>query len=162
MLLRRINEILDIAKSEAKKTTITVCQYDVVKILEEVIAAEHLGIAITLSAIDPHAVYFDPDKIERVITNIINNALKFTPPGDEINVQVNDFDEDHRIKITDSGISMTAEQIIQRIRSLLKGVNPNIEYLSIVKQSLNKHRLRVCRYKRTHLPKLRDSTKKGA
>jgi len=73
------------------------------------VAAEK-GIELSESGTPP-IVFADPPMVEAVIRNLINNAIKFTPPGGTIKVQ---YDSDKAsntatIRVIDSGVGMDAE-----------------------------------------------------
>lgn len=57
------------------------------------------------------AVWVDKFSIETVITNIIGNAIKFTPKNGNIDISANEKDEELIISIADTGIGMSQEQI---------------------------------------------------
>ena len=57
------------------------------------------------------AVYADKDGIERVIINVLSNAIKYTPEHGEISAYVGCVFNDAYIKITDTGIGIPAEDI---------------------------------------------------
>ncbi len=60
-------------------------------------------------------VYFDPDKVENLIYNLLSNAFKFTPQGGKITILLDYFKkEGHswvRIKVSDTGIGIEEDQI---------------------------------------------------
>jgi len=92
---RFINDLLDIAKIEAGKLDVKPMNMDYPPVVKDIVelfipkAAEqkiHLGYKIR-NGLPP--VYGDEDRLKQVITNLIGNALKFTPGGGEIKVKVN-------------------------------------------------------------------------
>jgi signal transduction histidine kinase len=58
----------------------------------------------------PIDISIDVDRIERVINNLVNNAVKFSPDGSKIFVQVTADDKHARIMITDQGIGIPKEK----------------------------------------------------
>lgn len=58
----------------------------------------------------PIDISIDVDRIERVMTNLINNAVKFSPEGSKIFVQIAADDKHARISITDQGIGIPKEK----------------------------------------------------
>nr|MBN1228185.1 GAF domain-containing protein [Anaerolineae bacterium] len=59
---------------------------------------------------DCPAVRVDPDKIGRVLTNLLDNALRYTPSGGEIRVAAETQGLMQRVSVTDTGPGITAEE----------------------------------------------------
>jgi signal transduction histidine kinase len=53
----------------------------------------------------------DPDLIDRVIWNLLGNALKFTPSGGEIGIQILKEDGSVTLEVTDTGPGIPAEKL---------------------------------------------------
>ena len=93
-LLRMIDDLLDLARLEAGGLRLRVTQVDVAKLAEQVAenarpAAKAKGIEIAFFAEgEPADVFGDPHRIEIVLTNLVGNAIKFTPAGGRIGVRV--------------------------------------------------------------------------
>ena len=94
-LLRLINQLLDLSKLEAGKMELHTIERNVVDFIEAVLfsctpLAEHKSIQLSFhSDRDRVLLYYEPDKLEKILYNLISNALKFTPEGGKIDVQVN-------------------------------------------------------------------------
>ena len=58
-------------------------------------------------------VYGDRDKLEQILTNLVGNAIKFTPEGGEISVSAKPFEEEGLVAISvrDSGLGIPADQL---------------------------------------------------
>lgn len=116
ILLKRINDILDFAKSEEGKNSIKVVEHDVKTLLSEVVlaaedAADRAGIAIEMNIDKPLLLYVDSDKVERIFSNILSNALKFTNSGGKIDLSAEEDDTKIRINIRDTGIGIAASDL---------------------------------------------------
>ncbi|MGZ4451183.1 MAG: sensor histidine kinase, partial [Nocardioides sp.] len=60
---------------------------------------------------EPVRVSGDPDQLARVVTNLVTNAVKFTPDGGRISVHVECDDEGGVLRVTDTGMGVpVAEQ----------------------------------------------------
>jgi signal transduction histidine kinase len=63
---------------------------------------------ITLTQVD---AWFDPDKLEKIISNLLSNAFKFTPSGGSITITLSS-DQDHaKVEISDSGMGIPPEKV---------------------------------------------------
>ena len=93
-LISLINQFLDISKIDAGELKLCLSRGDVVRFIEEIVesyrfATTQKNIRYQVSLPEgPHICYFDGDKIEKILYNILSNALKFTPSGGKITIQV--------------------------------------------------------------------------
>lgn len=102
-LARFINDLLDVAKIEAGKLDIMPTKVNVISAITDVVdlfkaSASEKKITmevkiepLTQSLSEPSDLYVraDDDRFRQVVTNLVNNALKFTPDGGKITVRVN-------------------------------------------------------------------------
>jgi PAS domain S-box-containing protein len=108
-LVRLINDILDVEKLESGKVTFNLKRLDVQLLLEEVVEANRAfadgyGVHIRLAdAPAACAVRADPDRLAQVVTNLISNAVKFSPKGADVVVAVETRGESVRISVRDHG-----------------------------------------------------------
>ena len=119
ILLRMINNILDLAKIEAGKSEIileTMDMSDVIASVEGVILplARNKGINLSFK-IAPEVPLFkaDPEKIRRVVENLAGNAIKFTEKGGKVKISV-DYDINKRevlITVSDTGIGIKKDDL---------------------------------------------------
>ena len=93
-LLNLVNQFLDLAKFEAGKARLEVSCSDIVNFLRKFLArfepiAErkriHLKFSSSVSSFDS---YFDPDKLDKIFTNLLSNSLKATEAEDLIEISV--------------------------------------------------------------------------
>ncbi|MEK7728844.1 MAG: two-component regulator propeller domain-containing protein [candidate division KSB1 bacterium] len=93
-LLRLINQLLDLARLEAGRMTLQARPENIVGFLKGLVlsfasAAERKRIALSISAEEEALIiYFDRDKLEKIVSNLLSNALKFTPEGGRVDVVV--------------------------------------------------------------------------
>ena len=118
-LLRLINQLLDVAKLEAGEMRLRAHRQDLVTFVQDV-AQYFVSLAerrhIRFRVIAPDAavpVYFDPDKLEQIVVNLLSNAFKFTPEGGAIHVTVAAEEAPApgvvRIGVRDNGVGIPAE-----------------------------------------------------
>ena len=120
-LLGLVNEMLDLAKSESGNMQLQLVQADIVplvKYLSESFSslAEYNQINLTVySEIDALTMDFDASKITSIISNVLTNAIKFTPAFGKIIVHINEVVKKDKaylfIKIKDNGIGIPKEEI---------------------------------------------------
>ena len=120
-LLAIINDILDFSKIEAGKLSLEFVDFHLDDVLRNVVAqagvaAHEKGLEIVLSVAHdlPRALVGDPFRLAQVLTNLVNNAIKFTDSG-EIIIAVRakycarNFAQLH-CSVQDTGIGITPEQ----------------------------------------------------
>ncbi len=109
-LLLLINDILDIEKIEAGKMDFQLKPIDIVKLIHEAIAtnkmyADKFGIQLKFDR--PFSqdvlVYVDPARLMQVLTNLISNAVKFSPKDSVVELDVLEMKNSVRVTVTDVG-----------------------------------------------------------
>jgi len=86
-LLDLVNQLLDLSRLEAGKMELYPQEGDILSLLKIISAsfdslAQHRQIRFEKKFdLDPGHVWFDKDKVEKIITNLLANAFKFTPPN---------------------------------------------------------------------------------
>lgn len=109
-LLQLIEEILDLSKLDADKLELKEEATDLHLFLRRLFSAfdaqaEYLGIITQFKyELDPKIqVLLDQHKIEKIVNNLVSNALKFTPRGQSITMQVHQEQESIYLQIIDKG-----------------------------------------------------------
>jgi len=111
-----IDQLLDYRKIEAGKLKLELSKGDIVSFLKKVIylfkelSTDKKVNLEFYSVLDQIQIYFDPDKIEKVLFNLLSNAFKHTPEGGTIRVAVSltyQMDQDH----SDNGTLTTGEYV---------------------------------------------------
>lgn len=109
-----IEDLLQISKIEEGKIEVSLIKTDFIKSLERlykqfVSLAESKMIQYEfINLIDEVYMYYDIDKVEKIVTNLLSNAFKFTPMGGSITMKTIK-DEDNKkiyVEITDTGIGI--------------------------------------------------------
>jgi len=116
-LLGIINDILDFSKIEAGKFTLDKVEFDLYKVIDQVIShVEYKAHEKNLELIvgyckDVYKNYYgDSLRLTQILTNLMSNALKFTDHG-EIGLYITRVTEGRlRFEVKDSGIGLTQEQ----------------------------------------------------
>lgn len=108
-LVRIINDILDIGKLEAGEMTLHLASTPVGDLLQQSVEAnsayaERYGVRFVLDDGSVNErVTADPDRLMQVMTNLLSNAAKFSPPGADVFVRVRSDSNTLRIEVEDSG-----------------------------------------------------------
>jgi signal transduction histidine kinase/DNA-binding NarL/FixJ family response regulator len=124
-LLNLINQLLDLSKFESGKMKLLCSRQNIVPFLKGILASFEILAEQNEQDLQFHAqeenitLYFDPEKLEKVLYNLLSNAFKFTPPGGRITVIVtkNLAKEDRflsgsvDISVFDTGIGIPEAQL---------------------------------------------------
>jgi signal transduction histidine kinase/ActR/RegA family two-component response regulator len=150
-LLHLINEILDISKIETGKMEVVKVNYSFVKLVDEIRSmmeaqAGKAAIAFFVQIDDeiPDNLYGDKVKVQEIMTNLINNALKYTREGSvTLKIRLDDVEERKillKIDVKDTGIGIKEEdydKVFAKFERLDQKQNYSVEGtglgLSIVK-----------------------------
>ena len=112
-----INDLLDLAKIESGKMAIQPSEFSVGDLVERQVISilpisEHKNIELTWDVAPPVSkVFQDSLKVQQIITNLVSNAVKFTPEGGRVHVQVNEGEVDFfEIIVSDTGIGIPLDE----------------------------------------------------
>lgn len=117
--LRLSNNLLDVTKMNSGQFKLNMRNFDIVFLLRVItesveLYAEQKNINIFFeSSLGSKIIYMDEEKIERILLNILSNAMKFTESGGEITVGVEAITNSDaiEIKITDTGIGIPKDKL---------------------------------------------------
>ncbi len=151
-LLRLINNLIDLTKMDAGYFEIHPSNHNIINIIEDITLsvaqyAENKNITLTFDTdIEEKNMAFDPDKIERIMLNLISNSIKFTEPGGNIFINIWDQKDYIIISVKDTGIGIPKNNlgvIFERFRQVHKNPSKNNEGsgigLSLVKSLVEMH-----------------------
>lgn len=116
-LNRLVNELLDLARMEAGHIKLNIEKVNVNDYMERIIrkfrgAAQDSNIQLTTTKnIQQNIFPFDPDRVEQVLTNLIDNAIRHTSDDEEVNVDIKCTDASLDVAIKDSGSGIPEEDI---------------------------------------------------
>jgi DNA-binding response OmpR family regulator/two-component sensor histidine kinase len=119
-LQKLINQLLDLSKLEAGRLFPEISQRDIIEFTEKITnsfkdLAEQENISLKYVAPKNHILaYFDSDIVEKILTNLLSNAFKFSNDGGNITVSVYlNPSDNHKIilKISDNGIGISSENL---------------------------------------------------
>ena len=105
-----IEGLLDRTRTDADRDARHRAAIDLVALVQQTIAPGD-GARVTLDAVPTLPVAVEMAQIERVIVNLLTNALKFSPPDRPIVVQVFKHAADAIVTVTDQGIGIAPEDL---------------------------------------------------
>ena len=115
-LLSLINDILDMSKIEAGKMTLNTEELQINDIIEQVVRivrgrADENRLKLVFEDKPAKEIEADPRAVKQVLLNLITNAIKFTPEGGVVKVEVEPKSAGLIIRVTDTGIGISQEDI---------------------------------------------------
>jgi PAS domain S-box-containing protein len=119
-LLHLINDILDFSKIESGKLQIEAVDFDVraaidgvINIFVEAAQAKNLKLSSHIDTDVRRVIHADPLRLRQILTNLVGNALKFTPEGEVVLtlkcISQTETDTGLRFEISDTGIGISDE-----------------------------------------------------
>lgn len=130
-LLKHVNDLLDVARLEAGKMKPAYVNADLARLARltaghfEVLAREK-NLAYAVEAPETLRAQVDPEKIQRVLLNLLSNAFKFTPANGRVRCSLREDTARARavLEVADSGLGIRADQreaAFERFRQLQGG-----------------------------------------
>lgn len=152
-LIRIVNNLIDITKIDAGYMDLQLSKENIVSIIEDITFSvkdyiENNGLDIVFDTeVEEKYIYCDVDKIERIMLNLISNAVKFTNKGGCITITVFDKGDAVEVSVKDSGIGIPQEKlatVFERFIQVDKSLSRNREGsgigLSLVKSFIEMHK----------------------
>ncbi|GAA0877345.1 two-component regulator propeller domain-containing protein [Algoriphagus jejuensis] len=127
-LLNLVDQLLDFRKMDLKKERLNLVRADIVRfgrdicqLFEDLAKSKNIQLVFE-SSLQELPVMFDPDKIEKIITNLLSNSLKFTEAGGTVTFTISKStrnkilnrkkgQEYFELKIQDTGVGFKKEQL---------------------------------------------------
>lgn len=115
-LLSLVNEMLDLSKLEAKKMELRIQKGGLDKFFALVVAAfdslaesKKIHFEKRIHLMD-REMWFDKEKLEKILNNLLFNAFKFTSPGGSVQIDANVDEKGYlNLKVTDNGTGISEE-----------------------------------------------------
>jgi PAS domain S-box-containing protein len=156
-MLRLVNNLIDLTRIDSGFLKLNLQNNNIINIVEDItlsvaqyIESKNINIEFD-TEVEEKYLACDADMIERIILNILSNAVKFTPSDGNIWVNVYDRGDFIIISIKDSGIGIPEDQlqvIFDRFRQVDKSLTRNTEGsgigLNLVKSLVELHEGEIC------------------
>ncbi|NGP89653.1 hybrid sensor histidine kinase/response regulator transcription factor [Fodinibius halophilus] len=116
-LQRLIDQLLELSRIEAGMVELQASRQSMTSFVEELILefspmAEVKNICLTTELPDSDCmIYFDNQKIQKALSNLLSNALKFTSENGRVSVKVIESNTEVTIKVSDTGIGIDEEEV---------------------------------------------------
>jgi PAS domain S-box-containing protein len=128
-LLKHVNDLLDLAKLDAGKMAMEYATIDLAAAVRTVASyfdalAPQKSMSYAVLAPDVLWAEVDPEKVERVLLNLLSNAFKFTPPGGRIKCVLTPGNNHFVLSVQDSGPGIPApvrHVVFERFRQAQQG-----------------------------------------
>jgi len=131
-LLAVINDVLDFSKVDAGKLDLEVLDFDLRTALEDMndilaIRAQEKGLEYVchVDAEAPSLLQGDPGRLRQILTNLVGNAVKFTPAGEVVvHVTLEEEDEQRatlRFAVRDTGIGIPLDKVDSLFEAFAQG-----------------------------------------
>lgn len=107
--LHLVNELLELSRLEAGKMELRASQQDVVPLVYSLVfafesLAEDRQIHLSFKSEQPSVhLYYEAGKLEKVVNNLLSNALKFTPSGGSVSVALSQLGQELCLSVSDTG-----------------------------------------------------------
>lgn len=115
---RLVNELLDLARMEAGHVQLHVAEIEMVELAERVVRkfqgiAKEQDVMLELQTNSQTQLpaTIDADRIEQVLTNLIDNAIRHTPKGGKVTLGINSNQTEVHLSVEDTGVGIPEEDL---------------------------------------------------
>jgi signal transduction histidine kinase/DNA-binding response OmpR family regulator len=120
ILLRLVNQMLDISKIEAGAMPVQIMQSDIIKTIGYVTGlfhsmAQRKKISLQFThEVQSFVMDYDHDKLVQIVSNLLSNAIKFTPEGGNVVIKAehNGNGQFFELKVADNGVGISANHLL--------------------------------------------------
>lgn len=115
-LVKLVDDLLDLSHLESKRATLDLRQVNLGELVGHTIdklrpLAESSGLILEHSAPPDVTISADADRLEQVLTNLVDNALKYTPAGGRVEVRVMPTNSEVEVAVADTGRGIRPEDL---------------------------------------------------
>jgi signal transduction histidine kinase len=116
-LIRLVDDLLDVSRITQGKLELKQCRVELAQVIESAVEASEpfihsAGHKLTVELPEqPLYVNADPNRLAQVVSNLLNNAARYTPEGGHIRLSADREDDEGVITVTDNGIGIPADML---------------------------------------------------
>ena len=154
-LMAIVNTLLDISRIESGKMEVKIAPFEITKLIREVVdflspQAQAKRIELAFELPESLNAYLDKNLIERVLINLINNAIKFTLSGGKITLRCIREDKQAIVSVSDTGCGMKEDDLGKVFQEFFRTSHPSVTEiegsglgLSLVKRIIDIHKEKI-------------------
>jgi signal transduction histidine kinase len=126
-LVRLLNDLLDLARSDAGRLAVRLAPTELAPLIDEVVrtmrAQTEASNQTLREQIDPGlpVIGAEPDRIRQILVNLITNAHEYSPEGASIEVKARVVDDEVEISVTDDGPGIPETQLEHIFERFVRG-----------------------------------------
>lgn len=126
-LIRLVNQLLDFSRWQAGQLELNRRPVDVSAVVSAAVTlsegrAHHRHITLNTDLpLNPPTTFADPDRLQQVILNLLDNAIKFTPGGGQVTLAVAQRQGEIKVSVQDTGRGMSDEERERAFESYYRG-----------------------------------------
>ncbi|WP_445947157.1 sensor histidine kinase [Shewanella sp.] len=115
-LQQLLGQLLELAALENGQINANLQQVDLNQLLEQIAQtfnprASRLGISLDFTLDKPMTIYTDPQLMRRVLNNLVDNALRYTPEQGSIRIYTETLNHQHWLAVADTGSGMHKHEV---------------------------------------------------
>ena len=123
-----VNDLHVLAQAEARQLPLHIRQVDIAQLVKDVASAyqpladaRSIGLHVELLGTVPAAIRVDQDRTRQTLQNLMENALRHTPDGGQIHIELEAVGDQLVIKVVDTGQGIAADQLPLLFDRLYRG-----------------------------------------
>jgi PAS domain S-box-containing protein len=151
-MVRLVDDLLDVSRITRGKLELRKCQVPIAELVQNAVeetrpTIEQAQHELTINVPNERvSVYADPNRLTQVLSNLLDNAAKYTPPGGRIRLSAVPCDDEITIEVADNGRGIPSDKLesifemFMQVRSTIEGGHVGLGIgLTLVKQLIDMH-----------------------
>ncbi|WP_010522604.1 hybrid sensor histidine kinase/response regulator transcription factor [Aquimarina agarivorans] len=116
-LLEMVNQLIEVRKIDEKQMQLKVTEFDIVAFAKDIVTSFQIlaidkNISLNFSTSDPAIkIWLDSEKVEKIIFNLLTNAIKYSPNDATIHVELQQNNNDIKLIVQDNGIGISEKSL---------------------------------------------------
>jgi signal transduction histidine kinase len=129
-----VNDLLDVSRLQQGRMPLRLGEVDLAELVRGAAARQQAPLSLVAPAYEPCPIIADANRLEQVVTNLLDNAVKYSPHGQPIDVTLQPEQEGVLLTVHDQGIGLppgTAERIFEPFGRAANATERNIPGLGL-------------------------------